>query len=146
MKSLNVSCLSVILTISQNVSSTHHPAFVTSVRSNRRIFNVHLGGAGEASDDVLLEAEEAAAVDAHDVSDPGIEGASMERAVMMAAELFEQTKADHHHKPKSSSLFKSIWSYFRHDNEDEIRVVKDAEADYAHDLSVMAAIEHANEI
>ena len=147
MKSSNVLCFAVILAISHYASSTHHPAFVTSVHSNRRSFNVHVVGAGEASEDVLLEAEEAAAVDAHDVSDPGIEGASMERAVMMAAELFEQTKADHHHhKPKSSSLFKSIRSYFRHDNEDEISVVKDAEANYAHDLSDMAAIEHANEI
>jgi len=37
----------------------------------------------------LLEAEEAAAFDAHDVSDPGLEAAAMERAVMMAEELKE---------------------------------------------------------
>lgn len=124
------------------------PAFITCVRLNRRSIDVlKLSGTDKTSDDTLLEAEEAAAVDAHDVSDPGIEGASMERAVMMAAELFEQqvAKADHH-KPKSQSLFGSIWSYFVHDTKDELTVVKDAEAKYAHDLSDIAAIEHANEI
>ena len=46
-----------------------------------------------AGDDSLFEAEEAAAIDSHDVSDPGLEGAAMERAVMLAEEYkVEQMK------------------------------------------------------
>eukprot|EP00986_Skeletonema_menzelii_P005723 scaffold2119_cov138-Skeletonema_menzelii.AAC.3 len=41
-------------------------------------------------DDSLFDAEEAAAVDSHDLSDPGLEGAAMERAVMLAEEYKEQ--------------------------------------------------------
>lgn len=148
MRSLNVLRLAIILAGTHIVSSSYRrPAFITCLRSDRRSVYAIKFGTDKASDDTLLDAQEAAAVDAHDVSDAGIEGASMERAVMMAAELFEEqvTKADHQ-KPKSSSLFGSIWSYFRHDNEYDIRVIKDAEATYAHDLSDMAAIEHANEI
>jgi hypothetical protein len=39
------------------------------------------------ADDSLLDAEDAAAFDAHDLSDPGMEAAAMERAVMMAEEM-----------------------------------------------------------
>ncbi len=46
-----------------------------------------------AGDDSLFDAEEAAAIDSHDVSDPGLEGAAMERAVMLAEEYkVEQMK------------------------------------------------------
>lgn len=41
-------------------------------------------------DESLFEAEEAAAIDAHDVNDSGLEAAAMERAVMMAEEFKEQ--------------------------------------------------------
>lgn len=147
MRSLNVLLLAVILGKTHYVSSSHHPAFVTFVSSTTRTLDGIKVGSSKASDDKLIDAQEAAAVDAHDISDPGIEGASMERAVMMAAELFEtQIAKDEHHKSKSSSLFGSIWNFFRPDNEYEIRVVKEAEANYAHDLSDIAAIEHANEI
>ena len=146
MRSLKVLFLAVILGKTHHVSSSHHkPAFVTCVRSST--LNGIKVSSSKASDEKLLDAQEAAAVDAHDISDPGIEGASMERAVMMAAELFEtQIAKEEHHKSKSSSLFGSIWNFFRPDNEYEIRVVKEAEANYAHDLSDVAAIEHANEI
>jgi len=43
-----------------------------------------------AGDDSLFDSEEAAAVDAHDLNDPGLEGAAMERAVMLAEEYKEQ--------------------------------------------------------
>ena len=39
------------------------------------------------NDEALFDAEEAAAFDAHDISDPGIEDAAMERAAILAAEL-----------------------------------------------------------
>ena len=41
-------------------------------------------------DGSLFDAEEAAAIDAHDLSDPGMEAAAMERAVMLAAEYKEE--------------------------------------------------------
>jgi len=40
----------------------------------------------------LYDAEEAAAVDAHDVSDPGMEAAAMERAVFLAEEIISNQK------------------------------------------------------
>jgi hypothetical protein len=43
-----------------------------------------------AGDDSLFDAEEAAAIDAHDISDSGMEAAAMERAVMLAAEYKEE--------------------------------------------------------
>ena len=101
--------------------------------------------------DALLEAEEAAAVDAHDVSDPGIEGAAMERAVIMAAELkndLPHHKTEEGNKPGSSWIGK-IKSLFHHDDrpdEDELSAVSEAEANFAHDLSDAAAMEHANAI
>lgn len=42
----------------------------------------------------LYDAEEAAAVDAHDVSDPGMEGAAMERSAMLAEELMHAKKVE----------------------------------------------------
>ena len=41
-------------------------------------------------DDSLFDAEEAAAIDSHDLSDPGLEAAAMERAVMLAEEYKQQ--------------------------------------------------------
>ena len=43
-----------------------------------------------AGDGSLFDAEEAAAIDSHDISDPGLEAAAMERAVMLAEEYKEQ--------------------------------------------------------
>lgn len=40
----------------------------------------------------LRESEEAAAVDAHDANDPGMEAAAEEWAVMLAAELVHKLK------------------------------------------------------
>lgn len=42
----------------------------------------------------LYDAEEAAAVDAHDVSDPGMEGAAMERSAMLAEEMMHAKKVE----------------------------------------------------
>jgi hypothetical protein len=52
-------------------------------------------------DDDIFDAEEAAAYDAHDISDAGIESAAMERAVMMAYRMMAnrrkslKTQLDH---------------------------------------------------
>ena len=56
----------------------------------------------EETAEELLESEEAAAWDAHDAPDAGMEAAAEERAVMLAAELMEkmkQKKAKENKKP-----------------------------------------------
>lgn len=54
----------------------------------------------------IIEDMEAAVIDAHDLSDPGIEAASMERAVVMAADLAdEQMKKHDEHNKNVSSYF-----------------------------------------
>ena len=101
----------------------------------------------------LLDAEDAAAYDAHDVSDAGMEGAAMERAVIMAEELKEQacsktTEDDTigDDQPKKT-IFGRIKSLLCHeddtDSDDDLHLL---EANYAHDLSDAAALDHAKEI
>ena len=46
------------------------------------------------SEEDLFEAEEAAAFDAHDLSDSGVEAAVMERAVMMAYDMMRKKKQE----------------------------------------------------
>lgn len=51
----------------------------------------------EETEEEIIESEEAAAFDAHDCDDPGMEAAMMERAVMLASEMAHKKKkeADH---------------------------------------------------
>ncbi len=46
------------------------------------------------SDEDIFDAEETAVFDAHDVSDPGVEAAVMERAVMMAYDMMKKKKME----------------------------------------------------
>jgi len=46
------------------------------------------------SDGDLFDAQEAAAFDAHDISDAGVESAAMERAVIMAYEMMAKKKKE----------------------------------------------------
>ncbi len=46
------------------------------------------------TDEDLFEAEEAAAFDAHDISDSGVEAAVMERAVMIAYDMMRKKKTE----------------------------------------------------
>jgi hypothetical protein len=48
----------------------------------------------EDTDEEILESEMAAALDAHDCDDPGMEAAMMERAVMMASEMAHKKKEE----------------------------------------------------
>ena len=70
-------------------------------------------------DESLLDAEEAAAIDAHDVNDPGLEGAAMERAVMLAEEYKEQQLKKN--DKKRSDRIKTIEEHYK-------QVKKDIEA------------------
>src|SRR5210317_1899051 len=59
-----------------------------------------------AKEDSLFDEEEAAAIDAHDISDPGMEAAAMEWAVMLAAEYKEQQMKKNATKDHSISMSK----------------------------------------
>ena len=93
---------------------------------------------------------EAAVIDAHDLSDPGIEAASMERAVVMAADLAEEQMKKHdEHEKNVSSYFNDMKSMFqtfsRRHLYNDLMQVKDEEAKFATDLSNVAAVEHVEE-
>jgi len=121
-------CIVVLGSIPSGSSSYRpHPAFINhiSLVETRPFLDRNRVFAAKDNDDAFFDAEEAAAVDAHDVSDPGIEGAAMERAVIMAEEFHEE-----HIKR----------------NKDDLLEVRDVEANFAHDLSDAAAVEHANKI
>ena len=84
-------------------------------------------------DESLLEAEDAAAIDAHDLSDSGLEAAAMERAVMLAEEYKEQqTKKN---KKKRTERIRSIEEHYKQINKDIEaieRLIKEADnADHA---------------
>jgi len=86
-----------------------------------------------AGDDSLLDAEEAAAIDAHDISDPGIEAAAMERAVMLAQEYKEEQMKNNNKKKKDH--IKSVEEHYKEVEKDIAaieRLIKEAdEADHA---------------
>ena len=96
-------------------------------------------------DDSLFDAEEAAAVDSHDLSDPGFEGAAMERAVMLAEEYKEQRlkkKKEMERRRSSAALIKSLDE--QHDkgrkatflsDDESLLEAEDAAAVDSHDLS-----------
>ena len=95
--------------------------------------------ASHSADDDLYDAEEAAAVDAHDVSDPGMEAAAMERAVMIAEDFKEEQIKKNSKKLSKETLLGKIKSFFRNDfdddDEDDLLEAEDAAAFDAHDLS-----------
>ena len=62
--------------------------------------------AAAVGEDSLFDDEEAAAIDAHDISDPGMEAAAMERAVMLAAEYNEEQMKKNELKENSMSMSK----------------------------------------
>jgi hypothetical protein len=76
---------------------------------------VEIGSKSDA-DKALVKAEEAAAIDAHDVSDPGMEGAAMERAVVMAADMYDGISITKHTGVKL--LFKKVNTGYK-DKDDE---------------------------
>ena len=79
------------------------------------------------NDEDLLEAEEEAAYDAHDLSDAGMEAVAMERAVMMA----EEYRESHSHPQKA--------------NVDELDV-PDVKASHDSDIRTKSVEEHYNSV
>jgi len=101
-----------------------------------------------AGDDSLFDSEEAAAIDAHDLNDPGLEGAAMERAVMLAEEYKEQQlkkkEMDRRNEPcvGGAALINSLEEQHAEvrktaftTDEDSLLDAEDAAAIDAHDLS-----------
>lgn len=105
----------------------------TDIRRMRFIFV-----AARNDEDLLWDAEDAAAFDAHDLSDPGMEAAAMERSVIMAEEFkikqsnkknqetTEQTKAEMREKS---------FDDMQTSEDDTLSDAEDAAAFDAHDLS-----------
>lgn len=98
----------------------------------------------EQSDKEILEAEMAAAVDAHDCDDSGMEAAAMERAVMMASEMAHKKKqqALHQNDPNDDDSPEQEWNkrHLAHgaaeiheDTDEEILEAEMAAAFDAHD-------------
>lgn len=108
---------------------THHHLFTRTHNNN----DVSL----TAAKDDLYDAEEAAALDAHDVSDSGMEGAAMERAVMMAQEYKELLKKEREEPKKESTVgkVKSMFKGGNADDNDDLFDAEEAAAMDAHDLS-----------
>eukprot|EP01082_Thalassiosira_pseudonana_P003784 g2515.t1 g2515 contig12:271779-273041(+) len=108
---------------------THHHLFTRTHNNN----DVSL----TAAKDDLFDAEEAAALDAHDVSDSGMEGAAMERAVMMAQEYKELLKKEREEPKKESTVgkVKSMFKGGNADDNDDLFDAEEAAAMDAHDLS-----------
>mmetsp|Transcript_7502 Transcript_7502/g.10167 ORF Transcript_7502/g.10167 Transcript_7502/m.10167 type:complete len:389 (-) Transcript_7502:634-1800(-) len=136
----------------------HHPGFVASkikweqkgiiidkhtstyLRSNYLLAKPEDGESDTSGD--IYEAEEAAAIDAHDVSDPGMEGAAMERSVMMAQEMFAEEKNrshEAHAKAEKASHKSNIPNSSLSDLEpgdvDDLVEAEEAAAIDAHDVS-----------
>ena len=86
-----------------------------------------------AGDDSLFEAEEAAAIDAHDVNDSGLEAAAMERAVMLAEEYKEQQmKKNDKKKVDRIKAIEEHYKQVKKDIEAIERLIKEADdADHA---------------
>ncbi|KAL7526606.1 hypothetical protein ACHAXR_005988, partial [Thalassiosira sp. AJA248-18] len=152
-------CLAVIATLPYSCSHRLGPGFINHMISLKtRSFDITkaLPTAAKGNDEttLLFDAEEAAAFDAHDISDPGIEGAAMERAVIMAEEKKGQAiKKEKQHEPKHSWIGR-IRSLIHHedtnDNESDddlddqdLLDAKEAAVAYARGLSDVAAVEHA---
>ena len=91
----------------------------------------------DAAADSLFDEEEAAAIDAHDVSDPGMEAAAMERAVMLAAEYKEEQmkKNQMQQKQKQEDHIKAVEEHYKEVERDisaiEHLIKEAADADHA---------------
>ena len=97
----------------------------------------------EETSDELKDSEEAAAWDAHDLSDPGMEAAAEERAVMLANEITHKMKQDLQNKKKKESP-KKDWNdeHLAHgidevheETSEELLEAEEAAAVDAHDVS-----------
>eukprot|EP01083_Nonionella_stella_P068535 182082_1 len=141
-----LSVVVVLLCKSPSVSCNSyrtHPTFVTYIHNTRPRTSENSYKHGD--DEEFVAAETAAAIDAHDVSDAGMEGAAMEAAVVMAADMYEEKQEaierEHAEKPrlftqKMKSIFRTI----------DLIGIRDTESQYAKKLSDVAALEHANQV
>jgi hypothetical protein len=98
----------------------------------------------------LLDDEEAAAIDAHDVSDPGLEAAAMERAVMLAAEYKEEQmkKNQMQQKQKQEDHIKAVEEHYKEVEKDmsaiEHLIQEAADADHAPVSRIVASLSNVH--
>jgi hypothetical protein len=83
------------------------PAISMSSKNDENWHDKHLAHGAkeihEETDEEMLESETAAAIDAHDSIDAGMEAAAEERAVMLAAEMAKKFKEKCQNQQKSGS-------------------------------------------
>ncbi len=102
--------------------------------------------AAAVGEDSLFDEEEAAAIDAHDVSDPGMEAAAMERAVMLAAEYKEEQmkKNQMQQKQKQEDHIKAVEDHYKEVERDiseiEHLIQEAADADHAPVSRIVASL------
>ncbi|KAL7504698.1 hypothetical protein ACHAXN_002284 [Cyclotella atomus] len=104
----------------------------------RSMFVISSLASGGKDDESILEAEDAAAFDAHDLSDAGMEAAAMERAVMMAEEYKHdhEKMAKHEQKQTTAEVNKTFVPKMESGDSDEALLeAEEAAAFDAHDLS-----------
>mmetsp|Transcript_24628 Transcript_24628/g.51116 ORF Transcript_24628/g.51116 Transcript_24628/m.51116 type:complete len:241 (+) Transcript_24628:75-797(+) len=110
------------------------PGRHVNLRSCRHAALTSNTGGGENDDNDFYDAEDAAAFDAHDLSDAGMEAAAMERAVMMAEEFKKQPKSVKD-SPKIDGQTKSIFRHGLDESDEEFSEAEEEAAFDAHDLS-----------
>ena len=95
--------------------------------------NIH-----EETNEELLEAEELAAIDAHDLSDPGMEAAAEERAVMMAhdvAKALKESLARNQSPRNKRDQWNEEHLQYHEETNEELLEAEELAAIDAHDLS-----------
>lgn len=73
-----------LVTVTQGFAPLLHSRTKIQLANNKK-------SSGSSHQD-LFDSEEAAAVDAHDISDPGMEAAAMERSAMLAEKMIKEMK------------------------------------------------------
>lgn len=120
------------LVVFSNIASAFlpSPGLHVDLRSCQHSALTSNTGGGENDDNDFYDAEDAAAFDAHDLSDAGMEAAAMERAVMMAEEFKKQPKSIKG-SPKTDGQTKSSLD----ESDEEFSEAEEEAAFDAHDLS-----------
>ena len=99
---LSMLCLAISIASLSTMAFTYVRSPHSSILSKVN----HHSDPAKKSDDYLLDAEEAAARDAHDLSDAGMEAAAMERAVMIAEEFRNDRRKMELHSPTQTAVQK----------------------------------------
>ncbi|KAL7463210.1 hypothetical protein ACHAXS_003583 [Conticribra weissflogii] len=131
---MRTNLLSILLFSNTASAFLKSPGLYVLLRSCQRTALTSNTGGSDNADNDLYDAEDAAAFDAHDLSDAGMEAAAMERAVMMAEEFKKQPKPVKE-TPKIEEQAKSIFRHGLDESDEEFSDAEEEAAFDAHDLS-----------